>query len=574
VHAFFHSSKSILKMSFGNPGGSLGYLVSASIVSTDAVEGQGYTLYGIQVTNRSDGSVWTVFRRFSNFLTLQSHLPKGMVPPECSLHGGVLASSTAPEIVQRRNQLLEDFLGCLLVLPSDNVLAIPELVEFLRLPFSESSAPPSEAEQSWISSTSAPTPQASDQTDFKRLTTVVNKMSEENLNRFLLDLMQRIGHEPIPSANNVYALASLQHLVCVETNSDSACVLHALVHIPGYQSMLRLNNFIRTPTAAGSRLMAFRVAKAICMHTRSSSPSSILLGDDQAVAQFTAWSTRQPLPDRGSVPALAVPIGPQSPLARSVYANSQPAGGHAQSTAALEAREWVAFAASSNDNLFRLPGSITNAAEWTLVSMPKESAKTIIGKLDLRYRVQSTGFGSQAQVYELRLDWHLPTADMEHVLHVLWESKFLGEPVRVSEVPGERANLTETLECEIKDQRRLGGTVTISLVKSCMRSFNGRVVMAATTDPLATTVHASPTTRRIKHLHFLGCEVDVERGIVTACALLSSESIFLVAGDLLGERLMLWPALERLSQALGETDSVTENNEMAEWLQMSSILIG
>lgn len=567
-------------MSLSDPAGVLGDLVSAKIVSAEPVEGQGFTLYAIQVTNRADGSVWTVYRRFSNFIALQSHLPKGVIPTESSLHGGVLASSTAPEIVERRRELLEDFLGTLLAQPTDQILNIRQVVDFLRLPFSDSPCTPSEVDQSWLSNTSIPPVQET--TDFKTLTSSVNKMKEENLNAFLLDLMQRISCTSLPSASNVYALATLQHLVCVETNVDSACVLHALVHIPGWQSMLGLSNFLRAPTSAGSRLMAFKVIKALLEHLHSASAFSILQGDDQAMAQYTAWSTRQPIFDLGASSAPAtVSLGPQSPLARSVYAHSAPAGGHALATAALEAREWVSFAASSSgcDNRFRLAGSISHsAADWVVVPIPKESIKKLIGKLELRYRVQSTGLGASSQVYELRIDWQLPSVveDMDRILSLLWEGSyfgFLAEPARTIPVPSEAANCTETVECVIKDQRTIGGTVAVSLVKSCMRSFNGRVVMASTTDPLASGGLGPSNSRRIKHLHFLGCEVDAERRIVTGCALLSSESIFLVAGDLLGERLMLWQALEQLSLALTEA-AAAPDVRMAEWLRMSSVLIG
>ena len=115
------------------PGGLLSDLIEATIVGADTIPGEGYTLYAIQVTNKIDESSWTVYRRYSNFLSLQSQLPSGMIPSECTLHRGVLASSTAAEVVERRRQVLEDFMGVILSQPADLILQIRNVCDFLRL---------------------------------------------------------------------------------------------------------------------------------------------------------------------------------------------------------------------------------------------------------------------------------------------------------------------------------------------------------------------------------------------------------------------------------------------------------
>jgi hypothetical protein len=561
--------------------GPLNELITATIAGTESVDEGGYTLYAIQVTSKTDGSVWTVYRRFSNFLNLQSRLPKGTIPVECGVHGGVLASSTAPEIVQRRTEMLEDFLNALLSLPATTVWANEDVCEFLRLPAESPSEEPhesfllNETLQSW-----PPTSEPETYIDLKSLTVSVNKMNEESLNKFLLDLMHQVGGGtgPIPTASSVHALGKLEHLVS-ETNVDGAIIVHAMVHIPGWQSIIRLPVFIRTPTYARSRLSAFKVVKAVLTnHSAQISTNHILLNDEQAISQYTAWisPTNVLSPQTPGSNSVSYFMGPQSPLARSVYASNSGMGGHAVATAALEAREWVASAAG--DSGFRLPGLVSSGSEWTRVAIPNESVKRINGQLDLKYRVQASGSGVNALMYEIRLHWNFMPSDSSLILNSLWD--LLSEGGTGIPVPGEAANLTETVECRVRDLRQVGGIVTINLVKSCMRSFNGRVVMAATTDPSANTGNENRPAgqRHIKHLHYVGFEVDADRGNLTGCALLSSESIFLVAGDLLGERLSLWQTIERFSSiATSLSSSVPEkvvDTPMDEWLRMSSILIG
>ena len=280
------------------PGGLLSDLIEATIVGADTIPGEGYTLYAIQVTNKIDESSWTVYRRYSNFLSLQSQLPSGMIPSECTLHRGVLASSTAAEVVERRRQVLEDFMGVILSQPADLILQIRNVCDFFRLSvaITGGETPPcSSNNSSLISSESSET--VPEEQDLKSLTGKVNKLSEERLNRYILTLLNKVGEKCLqtgfPNVGSIYSLIELEHLTCVETNLDSACIVQAIINIPGWQSIISLNNFIRFPTIANSRLMAFKIVRAITRQAGANiSVSFILQDDDIAMAQYLAWVKR------------------------------------------------------------------------------------------------------------------------------------------------------------------------------------------------------------------------------------------------------------------------------------------
>ena len=590
----------------------LGEVINASVVSTETAE-EGYTLYVIEVQSRvTEGTTWRVYRRFSNFLQFQSKLKAQEdidIATEAQLHAGLLASSTAPEVVDRRINLINDFIKAVLNSPYNGVSE-----EFFRIPSVET---PSNKSSGFVSGTTTPSPEYDhyatgsrafdkimsdfENRNFTQVRTEINKFGETRLSNFIIMLMGRISNdnEPaysLPSVNSVYALSLLHYIICTETNLDSACIVHTMKkNIPNEKILGFFAKFIRFPTCTGSRLMAFKILKAIGM-----SPF-IMNEDDSVVAQYMAWlesgyldGTRDDMsgPTSGGG---AVLIGPNSPLAHSVFAGGSGAAqrvGHASAIAALESREWVAFAASSR----LVPPGVSSALpvgdySWTQVPIPVESQKRIAGQILLRYRVNPQPSSSSGG-YEVKLEWRLPLGvDIEKIVNLIWDPTFAGDtsyfgflsPAAgiISEcapVGGEQANLTESVECVLLDSRRIGGMAVVQLLRSCMRSFNRRIVIAATTDPVGQTSANSSllhnaNVRRIKHLHFMGCEVDPDRNMLTMCGLLSSESIFLIACDLLGERQTLWRGLERFSSLMMATSSVPSDSKMSEWLRMSSILI-
>ena len=114
----------------------------------------------------------------------------------------------------------------------------------------------------------------------------------------------------------------------------------------------------------------------------------------------------------------------------------------------------------------------------------------------------------------------------------------------------------------------MGGTAVANVIKSCGRSASGNVVIACSVDPrIPVTAATDPLVRPIKHLHIVGCEIDVNRGVLTGTAMLSAESVFLVANDLLGERMALWRAVENVSTILRSVSHATApTTSVSYWL--------
>lgn len=553
-------------------------LLSVTVVGADTVSDTSgsYALYVIEVTCKLNGDTWRVHRRFSSFLKLQADLSHMAIP--VSLPVGVFASSTSPSIMERRKRLLDEFLAAVLSFPPEVALANDHLSRFLRISdsvlacmglsladrddmsrsFCQSATPPLEDSGilAWLD-----TQLCMPGRDTQVLTKEVSKLGDDKLRVFLNRLLSQMGEavDSVPSVSAAEAVALLSHLVSVETNQDASLVIHALVQITEWPSKARLSNFVLCPSTAMTRLHAFRIAEATGLNPE-------IVFSDSAVEQFIAWQharCQSAVPQSlqsgedsmaGSGLAGLFAIGPNSPVARSV--NGSGHGGRQQTAAgvAQEAREWVSFAASvgSSDG-FTLSGSVKD--DWTVVKVPVLSSEAIMGQVEVKFKL------SGPALYEIRVEWTFPpSTDMESVITVLWA--LAGSAPASS--PSSEENLLESVECVLNDSRRVGGTAVVQILKSCSRSFDGRkVVLAATTDPKVTTSSHDPLVRRIKHLHYVGCEIDVDKGSVTGCGLLSSESIFLVAGDLLGERLSLWKLLERVSDQVGVG---LKGSRISQWL--------
>ena len=413
----------------------------------------------------------------------------------------------------------------------------------------------------------------------KKLSAGISKLNEETLHEYVASLLMQVGggrgesYGTISpeSVHAVRALTILHHLICLETNLDSACIIHAarkkILNEPQLGGVF--STFIRFPTCSGSRMMAFKVLRALDIAPER-------LSDDESVAaQYLAWREAKlqlghPFDSVDTTTSAPIVLGPQSPLARSILGLNCAASNrnsHGTVMAALESREWVAFAASSRISV--TPSLILGDMSWTSVNVPSITASLILGHLALKYRVNNMG-GTPG--YELKIDWKLPqTVDMYKVMNILWsQGGYIGfmDKGDAEWVPvlNEQANLTESKECVFKDNRRVGGTAVAHLVRSCMRSFNKRVVMAVTADPTSSSSITNPNVRKIRHLHFVGCEVDPDRQTLTWCALLSSESIFLIANDLLGERESLWKSLETLSGLIMSPGSTSK--AFTDWLTL------
>ena len=555
-------------------------LVSAVVVDAQSVsDGSGsYALYVVEVTCRQNGESWRVHRRFSAFLKLQSDLSFLAIP--ISLHAGIFASSTSPQTIERRKRILEEFLGAVLSFSPTEALSGGHLGEFLRMSdevLVHLGLSPNESEDSVPSLCQSPTPPIEDSRildwlealictvgrDMQLLTREVCKLGDDKLRDVLIFLLDRIGEslDGVPTVVAADALGILSHLVSVETNQEAGIVVHCLLQLSDWAPKAGLAKFVLYPTTGGTRLHAFRVAAASRL-----SPGTVF-SSEAAVAQFQAWQQVQSstmlsvhndsMEAVGAQSGLAAlfAIGPNSPVARSVQGSAQ--GG--RQGAAQEARDWVSFAAATARNsAFVISGCVQDDDGWKSVRIPSISEAAIVGKVAVKYRLAGTG------LYELNIEWKLPSStDMEAVINCIWDlAPSEGAPVATSD-----ESLTETAEYVWNDARRVGGTAVVSLIKSCSRSWDEKILLAATTDPRAGGSQ-DPLVRHIRHLHYIGCEIDVDSGNVTGCALLSSESIFLIAGDLLGERLLMWRTLEHISHQLLMGSSQTSSG-ISRWLTSS-----
>jgi len=199
----------------------------------------------------------------------------------------------------------------------------------------------------------------------------------------------------------------------------------------------------------------------------------------------------------------------------------------------------------------------------------------ILGDLSLWYRP------SQSQTeYEVKLEWTFPAhVNMEHVLGLLYNPEEIGTRDLVGNFFGMVSSFTVSHPAEEDDVivKKLvvffeePKKAVANLVATAGKGVGNNSVVIALASDMTSARSASPTHRLIRSFHLGGCEVNVSTGHVKGLFNLSSDSIFLVAGDLLGERLLLWKALERFSTVLRELSrSHVQSfaNQMSCWLRL------
>jgi hypothetical protein len=208
-------------------------------------------------------------------------------------------------------------------------------------------------------------------------------------------------------------------------------------------------------------------------------------------------------------------------------------------------------------------------AGWISVKSPVQ----VIGDPSLSYRTGPSG------EYEIHFDWKLPSnIDMEIVLNLIYDAEifldkrcdgffgFTGNPI-VTRKPTQSSvdtsdSLTDRFTAFFKDPRRLNGIAAANLIKTMgLGVANNTVIIALCSDPCASIF--GPQYRAIRHLYFAGCEVNVATGSIRGIASLSSESIFLVATDLLGERGRFWEAVENFACVLSDSMRVAQSTKPA-----------
>jgi hypothetical protein len=168
---------------------------------------------------------------------------------------------------------------------------------------------------------------------------------------------------------------------------------------------------------------------------------------------------------------------------------------------------------------------------------------------------------------------------MEHVLGLLYNPEEIGTRDLVGNFFGMVSSFTVSHPAEEDDVivKKLvvffeePKKAVANLVATAGKGVGNNSVVIALASDMTSARSASPTHRLIRSFHLGGCEVNVSTGHVKGLFNLSSDSIFLVAGDLLGERLLLWKALERFSTVLRELSrSHVQSfaNQMSCWLRL------
>lgn len=538
-----------------------------------------HTVYVVEVTGKSNGESWHVFRRFSWFLDLdrklQIRFPHYLQVQKVRLpHRWIVWMNS--DVVRARAERLNEYLVSLLSLPGE-ISCCSIVGEFLRLPadgqlddasfllpdsllsdcLCQTPAVPAvdgESDYSIIEWAEGAFSSATFLHDIKRI-----DWSEKLIFQlFTKVLVPAVGRFESDRVLSVIALRVLARLVSVEFNLDASLFVHVGKSSVDWKQA-KLENHIRTPLVCGNRADAFSLIRKVGL------PSYAMLKDDDVISQFLAWNSGQEFfqrPKSGhavhhqtvtGLPGL-FGLGPASPVARSVLAQQSPSNSLASLTATrqtlgAEARECVMFAVSTGGENFFISG--TQPGEG-MRAVPSPLMLDSLYEINLTYR--PAAFGE----FEVRMEWQFPeSTDMETVVKLVWEGceeSFFGIARSSVSADSERndpsGNLLGSTQVQFPDPRRFNGTATLHLLKSVSRGIApGTVIVAASADPTR-TASSDPSEKLIKHLHFTGVELDFEAKKGTFVALLSSESIFLISGDLLGEKLALWTAIERFKNCL------------------------
>lgn len=444
----------------------------------------------------------------------------------------------------------------------------------------------------------------------------LRKMENDKIQIFFASLLSQIGErrpDKNPSVSAVEKLLLLQSLVCVETNIDAGPLVSVLRDMD--MSRAHFGDFITHPTMACTKMSVFRILRSLGNAATVLSEST----GDYALNQYLAWlawenaftacnpdpswSATSQLSQTGLAGVFA--LGPNSPSARSVGPFSPTASmGRSQlaSLLANEAREWVTFAVSSERD-FYIAGSVATES-WREIPVPVSVEKELVGEVSLKYRKSTSVAGE----IDIKLQWAFPAStDMESVVNLVYDPEsyvesLSGVPERIRDfarsyfgvvsltkhrstdqtATGTQGSCTPAMSCmsvganvlakstlcHFTDMRRIGGSAIASILRSCAKSFSGNIIIASCCDPRGLPSITDPLVRPIRHLHFVGCEIDIAKGLVTGSALLSPESVFLVASDLLGEPVLLWKSLVNFSNVLKSVASSSQSivTPVSHWL--------
>ena len=499
-------------------------IVSVTIVRTEEIElPSRHVAYVLRVCTDDLGE-WEIFRRFSWFVDLDKKL---------RILFGTRFSHYVPSLPSRfgwgdRVVRLNAYLSALKTLPAE-ITACELFCEFLRIPVSTR-----------IDDTLTPelptTPPQSPpmvEDEFSILEQVSTMASTnggivklawtESLIKKALQkvLMPAIGNW-IDRVRAVGALRATLRYMSVEYNFEYAQVfVHVGKQLEGWGECLG----VHVPQTSDNQRDVFLLVDRLGGANFLEDPSLYL-----------AWRFQLSLEPRpvgeSSSPKSAEFLGPQSPMARSVLNNY--ASNVSKSQLVNEAKECVEFSLAAGRERFFIPGSEKGTDLFRQVATPPETQLPPGTSVAMSYRPVT--FGD----IEIRIECEFSCACtcgctcVFNALSLLWS----GESDSYFGL-GSGESIGTCVLCTFADPRRFKGKTVLSLLKSIHRGMDMSYIISACADQ----AHTSSSEKRIQHLHFIGAEV--REGAITIVGLLSSESIFLVAGDLLGEGLLLWRAIER-----------------------------
>ena len=493
--------------------------LGAKIVGTEQLHN--HTAYVIEVT-LNNMETWRIFRRYSLFLRLDGDL-RIEYPEYFMRQPTVIPNRWAvwKYTTSERLEILQKYLSNLVAM---DIAKERTVSNFLRLPDI-----PLFIDEEYYPSTPDVLPLDGSGEEIveyigKSLGTSVEGLEKiswtESLFRLLLETVLIPAMGTGSTRRGAAAVLMAARLASVSHNLDAGLFLHVARTVDWAPAKLEAH--VNRPLVNGNRGAVFELIKRIGL------PPHAMVDCDGALRALLTTPTVAPCPLWGNDPVevSTALFGPQSPLARSVL--NQQHHSPAREGQIFEAREYVEFSVAAGRAHFLIPHS-EPAEPMRIVPVPEETLRVLQrtnGAVTLSFRPVSF------EDIEVRIECMFNNPDMQKLVQTVWNSQ---------------EEFVEQIKCHFSDPRRPKGIAVLNLLKSVSRGVNGQTVVLAAS---ATTSNDTvlPNEKQIHHLHYVGGEIDLENYSATFVGLVSSEAIFLIAPDLLGERLLLWKWIETIFQ--------------------------
>jgi hypothetical protein len=534
----------------------------------------------IEVTRLDSTTKHRVYRRYSKFVLVDKLLESDYRIARTISRFPSFRRGADEAVIGERKAVLSELL--------DKFLAhfCPLVSEFLRIVPQEDSPYDFSAVTSEVTSgVQTPAVDDSDEEQIRKLCramnletpsfpiflSIVNSISFSRNHSVAVELLRlmisQVGKVDASPTDAINYLRYLSRLVSMEHNPSEAALVRFLInHKISSTDWLKgelKSHVTHNATVFGNRADVFRLIFALDKNEEEL--YEIFDHDEQAVSLYLMWRDRHvvfsetapgDVGEVSSAGAISL-MGPMSPLAAS------PARSRNQNSLAHDAREWLMVSLAALDDSSIFPSTVCS---WTKVDIPTETASVLLGDIVMHYRPSASEF-------EVKFEWTFPAhVNMELLLGLLYNpdqmgfadiENYFGFASACTVMSREEDGMVKKICAYFDDPKK---AVANLLVTADRGVSNNTVVLAVVSDPSA---HRPQTTshRLIRSFHMGGCEVNVTSGQMKGLFNLSHESVFLIAGDLLGERLVLWKAIERFSNALKNSTINSPDNPMSVWLR-------